>query len=100
MRLIEPAGLGAVPNPDLEFDQTLGLVTPHRRSNSTRGAARFVVVRTSLTECSVCYGQVVEMRCPYLYRYLLAALIHARHLRTWRETLALTEQTCNARSAL
>ena len=36
MRLIEPAGLGAVPNPDLEFEQTLGWWTPHRRSKSAR----------------------------------------------------------------
>ena len=45
MRLIEPAGLGAVPNPDLEFDQTLGLVTPHRRVIVR--AARRVRVRAS-----------------------------------------------------
>ncbi len=79
---------------------TFGLVTLHRRSISLGCGARLVVVRTSLTECSVCYGQVVEMRCPYLYRYLLAALIHARHLRTWSETLTLAQQTCNACSAL
>ena len=55
-------------NFEQRFTWTLGLVTLHRRSISLGCGARFVVVRTSLTECSVCYGQVVEMRCPYPYR--------------------------------
>ena len=55
-------------NFEQRFTWTLGLVTLHRRSISLGCGARFVVVRTSLAECSVCYGQVVEMRCPYPYR--------------------------------
>ncbi len=54
-------------NFEQRFTLTFGLVTLHRRSISLGSGALFVVVRTSLAECSVRYGQVVEMRCPYPY---------------------------------